>query len=204
MKRSLKQTAQWCLLLAVSLLAACAPVDVTLKPTYQSIGEIKGGGGPLVLASALETASKPDGTQRVQFIYGEIKDTDGRIKGNVVSPVAPASLVRDALQQELLKAGYTVQFAAALPKQVEHGLLLTTASVTLDEVASLVKIEAECKVQVTLELWKQGLLVRKLTYGKNVSDFAVRDREKLHQQLLQKALGAVMKDAIADLITYLK
>jgi hypothetical protein len=37
-----------------------------------------------------------------------------------------------------------------------------------------------------------------------MSDFAVRDREKLHQQLLQKALATVMQTAVADLATYFK
>lgn len=201
MKKRINNLMLACLLLATGMLSACAPTDLVLKPSYQPTSESKGAGGTLLVASALDGAS---GAGRVQFIYGEVKDTDGKIKGNVVSPVAPATLVRDALHQELLRVGYTVQLVSGLPKDVQQGLLLTGATVSLDEVTSLVKIETECKVQVVLELWKNGALVRKLTYGKNVSDFAVRDREKLHQRLLQKALGAVMKDATADLVTYLK
>lgn len=201
MKKRFNSMILTCLVLVTGVLSACAPTDLVLKPSYQPASEIKGAGGTVLLVSNLDGMT---GLGRVQFIYGEVKDTDGRVKGNVVSSVAPATLVRDALQQELLRAGYTAQIVAGLPKDVQQGVVLTGAMVSLDEVTSLVKIEAECKVQVVLELWKNGALVRKLTYGKNVSDFAVRDREKLHQQLLQKALGAVMKDATADLVTYLK
>lgn len=203
MKLIMKFTVVGCLMATQWLLTACAPTDLVLKPAYEPVGVSKGGGS-LVLVSSLDGATKTDGAVRVQFVYGEIKDTDGKIKGNVVSQMAPATLVRDALQQELLKAGYLVQLAAGIPKEADSGVVLTAATISLDEVTSLVKIEAECKVNMTLELWKKGALVRKLTYGKNVSDFAVRDREKLHQQLLQKTLGAVMKDATADLANYVK
>lgn len=193
------------LLLSVSvMLAACAPSDLVIKPSYQPAGESRGAGGPFVLASTLESPNGHGGAERVQFVYGEVKDSDGKVMGSVVSQTSPTSLVRDALEMELLKAGYTVQVAQALPAGVEQGAVLTAATVTLDEVSSLVKIEADCKVNLSLELWKKGALVRRLTYGKNVSDFAVKDREQLHRRLLQKALSAVMKDATADLVKYLK
>lgn len=203
MKRSLKGCAIACLVALSGLLVACAPTDLVLKPSYQPTGEVKGSGA-LVVASNVDGLARPDSAVRIQFVFGEIRNTDGKVKGNVVSKVSPAALVRDALQQELLKSGYAVQAVSELPKDVEHGVVLTAASVSLDEVTSLVKFEAECKVNVTLELWKKGALVRKLTYGKNVADFAVRDREKLHQQLLQRTLGAVMRDAVTDLATYVK
>lgn len=191
-----------CLTLLIGALTGCAPTDLVIKPTYQTTGESKGPGGQLTLVSALDGAKV--GTERIQFIYGEIKDSDGKIKGNVTSAVSPASLVRDALQEELLKAGYTVPVAQLQAKDAEQAVVLTTATIALDETVSLVKSEAECKVSVAIELWKKGTMVRRLIYGKSVSDFALKDRDRLHQQLLQKALGAVMKDAVADVVTYLK
>lgn len=190
------------LLVLLITLSACAPADLVIKPTYQTTGEAKGAGGQLFIVSALD--SQKSAVERVQFIYGEVKSSDGKIKGNVISQVPPATLVRDALQQEMLKAGYNVQVSTAFPKEFDQGLLLTAATVSLDEVSSIVKNEAECKVSLSLEVWKKGTLVRRLSYGKSVSDYALKDRDKLHQALLQKALGAVMKDALADVLTYLK
>lgn len=191
-------------LLSCFLLAACAPTDLVFRPDYRPVVAGGRGSGPLVVVSPVATAAKPEGAVRVPFVYGEVKDTGGKIKGNVVSQVAPLALVQSALQQELTAAGYSVQLNSAVPKGADRVLVLTAASVTLDEVTSLVKISAECKVQLTLELWQKGSLVSRLTYGKNIADFAVRDREKLHQQLLQKTLGAVMTAVVADLEVYFK
>lgn len=203
MKQSVKSCVVACLTLLSGLLAACAPADLVLKPGYQPAGDVKGSGS-LVVASTLDGSVKPESAARVMYLFGEVKDTDGKVKGSVVSKIAPYALVRDALQQELRASGYAVQAVSELPKEAEQAVVLTAASVSLDEVTSLVKFEAECKIDVTLEVWKKGALVRKLTYGKNISDFAVRNREKLHQELLQRTLGAVMRNAVTDLATYLK
>lgn len=195
-------TLVWLVLMA-GMLAACAPADLVLVPNYTAQGG-HAASGQLVLGSALEGAGITGGVQRVQFVYGEVRNTDGKIKGNVVGPVAPARLVREALQQELVKSGYGVRFDSDAAKQAERGVVLTAASLTLDEVTSLVRIEAACKLQLSVELWQQGTLIRRLTYSKTMTDFAVRDREKLHQQVLQKTLATVMQAAAADLTTYFK
>jgi len=192
-----------CLVVMAGMLAACAPADLVLVPSYAAVGEHRGG-GQLVLGVATVGPGAPGGVEREQFVYGEVRTTDGKIKGNVLGPVAPAMLVRDALQQELAKSGYDVRFDSALARQAERGVVLTVSSLSLDEVASLVKIEAECKVQLVLELWQQGTLLSRLTYSKTLSDFAVRDREQLHQKVLQKTLATVMQAATADLTTYFK
>ena len=192
-----------CLVVMTGVLAACAPADLVLVPRYTAVGEHRGG-GQLVLGVATDGPGATGGVEREQFVYGEVRTTDGKIKGNLLGPVAPAMLVRDALQQELTKSGYDLQFDSALARQAERGVVLTVVSLSLDEVASLVKIEAECKVQLVLELWQQGALLSRLTYSKTLSEFAVRDREQLHRKVLQKTLGAVMQAATADLTTYFK
>ena len=198
----IKQVLAVCGLGGMLLLSACAPTDLVIKPGYRAVGESRGNGGAVLLVSPQEGTQT--GAERVQYVYGEIKDSNGRVKGNITGSVSSAALVRDALQQELYKAGYSVQVGQALSKEAAQGVVLSNVKVTLDELTTLVKSEAECSVALSLEIWKQGALVRKLTYGKTVSDFALKDRELLHQQLLQKALSAVMKDAAADIVTYLK
>jgi hypothetical protein len=193
-----------CLVVIAGTLAACAPADLVLVPKYRTVGEHKGA-GQLVLGVATGGPGVTGGVEREQFVYGEVRTTDGKIKGNVLGPVAPAVLVRDALQQELITSGYSVQFdTAAAARQAERGVVLTMSSLSLDEVASLVKIEAECRVHLVLELWQQGKLLSRLTYSKTLSDFAVRDREQLHQKVLQKTLATVMQSATADLTAYFK
>lgn len=192
-----------CLVVIAGALAACVSADLMLVPKYRAVGEQQGT-GLVVLGVATDGPGAAGRVEREQYVYGEVRTTDGKIKGNVLGPVAPAVLVRDALQQELVKSGYDVRFDASAARQAERGIVLTVSSLSLDEVASLVKIEAECKVQLVLELWQQGRLLSRLTYSKTLSDFAVRDREQLHQKLLQKTLATVMQAATADLATYFK
>lgn len=185
------------------LLAGCATSDLQLKPSYQPVNEAKGPGGLLVLASSLE-GTVPGVGERIQWILGEVKDTDGKIKGNVTSSIAPTALLRDALQQELLRAGYTVQVGKAVPKDAEYGLVLVASTLQLDETRSLVKVEAECRVSFSVEIWVKGAKTNTLSFESRFSDFAVRDREKLHQDVLQKAFATAFKRALPAIVEQLK
>jgi len=189
--------------LLLVLLAGCATSDLQLKPSYQPVNEAKGPGGSLVLASSLE-GTVPGVGERIQWILGEVKDTDGKVKGNVTSPTAPTALLRDALQQELLRAGYTVQVGKAVPKDAEYGLVLAASTLQLDETRSLVKVEADCRVSFSVEIWVKGAKTNTLSFESRFSDFAVRDREKLHQDVLQKAFASAFKRALPAIVEQLK
>ena len=191
------------MLLLVALLAGCATSDLQLKPSYQPVGATKGPGGSLVLASSLE-GTVPGVGERIQWILGEVKDTDGKVKGNVTSPTAPTALLRDALQQELLRAGYTVQVAKTVPKEAEFGLVLAASTLQLDETRSLIKVEADCRVSFSVEIWVKGAKTNTLSFESRFSDFAVKDREKLHQDVLQKAFASAFKRALPAIVEQLK
>jgi hypothetical protein len=190
-------------LILSALISGCATADLQLKPSYQPSGEVKGAGGELILASLLE-GTVPGVGERIQWILGEIKDTDGKVKGSVTSSAAPTVLVRNALQQELLRAGYTVRVDQALPKGSERGLVLNAAVLKLDETRSLIKFEADCRVSFSVEIWIKGVKTNTLSFESRFTDFAVKDREKLHQDVLQKAFAAAFKQAIPSIIEQLK
>jgi hypothetical protein len=191
------------LILMVGLLGGCATADLQLKSSYQAVGDSKGPGGHLVLASSLE-GTVPGVGERVQWILGDVKDTDGKVKGTITSPAAPAALVRNALQQELLRSGYAVQIDKSLNKGIDRGLVLSASTLHLDEISSLVKVEADCRVSFSVELWVKGVKTNTLSFESRFSDFAVKDREKLHQDVLQKAFASAFKRAIPAIITQLK
>lgn len=187
----------------VALLSGCATSDLNFKPSYQPVGDSKGPGGQLILASTLKgTVAGAD--ERIQWILGEVKDTDGKVQGNVTSPTAPTALVRDALQQELLRAGYGVRIDKSLKNGVDHGLVLSASTLHLDETRSLVKYEAECRISFSVEIWLKGVKVNTLSFESRFSDFAVKDREKLHQDVLQKAFASAFKRAIPAIVEQLK
>jgi hypothetical protein len=189
--------------LMIGLLGGCATADLQLKPSYQPVGDSKGPGGTVVLASALEGTVVGVG-ERIQWVLGEVKDTSGKVTGNVTSPSAPSALVRDALQQELLRAGYAVRIDKTLHKGIEHGLVLSASTMHIDEVRSLVKYEADCRVSFSVEIWLKGAKTNTLSFESRFSDFAVKDREQLHQDVIQKAFASAFKRAIPAIVEQLK
>lgn len=106
--------------------------------------------------------------------------------------------------KELLQAGYTVQVGKVVPQDAEYGLVLAASSLQLDETRSLVKAEADCRVSFSVEIWVKGAKTNTLSFESRFSDFAVRDREKLHQDVLQKAFASAFKRALPAIVEQLK
>lgn len=198
-----RQVLQSVFLLLIVVLTGCATADLQLKPSYQPVGDIKAPGGKVVLASSL-AGTVPGVGERIQWILGEVKDTDGKVNGSVTSATAPTALVRDALQQELLRAGYAVEIDKTLPKGVERGLILSASTLHLDETRSLVKVEADCRVSFSVEIWLKGVKTNTLSFESRFSDYAVKDREQLHKDVLQKAFASAFKRAVPAIVDQLK
>lgn len=198
---ALKRVCQGMLLGICWLLSACAATELHLKPTYLPVGESKGNSGVVLLASGLDGVRAEE--SRIQWVFGEIKDSDGKVKGNVTSSSSPAAVLRDALQLELLRAGYQVQLVTVLPAGTERGLVLSAASLQLDETVTLVKSEAVCRVGLSVEVWKKGAKTNTLSFESRFSDFALRDREKLHTTVMQKALGSAFSKAVPAIVEQL-
>lgn len=191
------------LIVIVFMLGGCVAGDLHIKPDYRSFGDQKAITSKITLASPVESGSQPSSGQ-IQWVIGEMKNSDGMVRGNIVIPVSPAMIVREALQQELQKGGYQVQSViGGLPAGADSGLVLSAVSLHLDETGNLVKTESECRVSFSIEVWKKGAKVNTLSYEARYSDFAIRDRDKLHQAVLQKGLESILKRAVPELIKVL-
>jgi len=55
-----------------------------------------------------------------------------------------------------------------------------------------------------VEIWVKGVKTNTLSFESRFSDFAVKDREQLHQDVLQKAFASAFKRAIPAIIAQLK
>jgi hypothetical protein len=174
----------------------CATANLKVTVLYQPVVHDGTGAGELYLAGAGGSAS-PAG---VQWILGTVKDSDGEPRGDIVSPIDPADLVMDAFRQELAAAGYAVSTVSSLPSGGAKGLVITGTDIRLDEVSSLVKAEGTSRVKVSLEVWNQGQVVKRLSYEERLSDFAVKDRDQLLPTILQKALQEIMKQAVPEVV----
>ena len=183
-------------LLFAALVAGCATTNRKVTVLYEPVVHNGTGAGELYLAGAPGTT----GHTGVEWVIGTVKNSDGEQLGDIVSPIAPTDLAMDAFKQELTSAGYTVSTAGSLPPQVEKGIAITGVDIHVEEVSSLVKVEGTSRVKITVELWKDGAIFRKLSYESSFSDFAVKDRDLLDQAILQKALQNAMERAIPEIV----
>ena len=187
------------LILALVWLTGCAVADLHLKPDYKAFGEPKNASGSIILVSPAD-ATMQGGAGQIQWIIGDVKNSDGKVRGNVVTQTATVALVQDALKQELSRAGYNVQIAGLIPQGAEQALVLTAVKLHLDEISNLLKMESDCRVSFSIEIWKKGAKVNTLSYESRYSDFAIKDRDKLHQTVMQKALESALRRAVPELI----
>ncbi len=186
------------LVILVSILSGCA-TDRKITPLYQPSVFATGGSGALYLsASGARPGSGKDGS--VQWIIGKVKNSDGDTVGDVVTPIAPADLVLDAFTQELTKAGYKVMRVSTLPGNVAKGVDISGLNLNLVEVSSIMRSEGTSSVTISLELWKNGKKFKRLDYQTGYSDYAIKDRELLLPETLQKALRNLMEQAVPEII----
>lgn len=186
-------------LLFALLVAGCATTNQKVTVLYQPVVHDGTGAGELYLAGTGRSAGHAD----IQWVVGTVKNSDEEPVGDIVSPIASADLVTDAFKQELAAAGYTTNLVGSLPQGTAKGIVVTGADIHLEEVSSLIKAEGTSRVKVSVEVWRQGRVVKKLAYEERISDFAVKDRDQLLPTILQKALQEIMKQAVPEIIKVL-
>jgi hypothetical protein len=193
------------LLLALAfaaLLQGCATGDKRVDILYRPVAEVKGGSGDLYLVQGV----RPEGGQAagIQWILGSVNKEDGEKLGSIVTDVAPANLVMDALNQELTRAGYRVLTTDSLPPDAKKALSLNSVSLKLNDKHSLVKDEAECAVRMTVQPWRNGSAVSNLTYDAQYSETVASDRDRLPSKTVQKALQLLMNQAVPEIVRTLE
>jgi len=191
------------LLIACALAAAlqgCATTtaDRRVDILYQPAANATGGSGTMNLVQGGRSASQ---AANIQWVLGQLTDSDGKKTGNVVTSIAPASLAMDALNQELKKAGYQVVQPGSMPADAKKGVSLNDVTIKLDETDSVLKNEAKCSVRLSLQPWRDGSAVSTVSYEAEYSESAVTDRDQLLNRVLQKALQLVMTRSVPEVVT---
>ena len=97
---------------------------------------------------------------------------------------------------------FRVAAYAAQPKEVPvYAATFDPADITLDDDNSIIKDEASCRVNISLELWKHGEMVKKVDYRSKFSDATVNVMEMTFLgTILQNALQNAMKQAVPDIV----
>ncbi len=183
----------------VLMLAGCATTGQRINPLYQPMVYASGGSGKVVLV-AREGRAPLSQNVPVRWVLGSVVTEGGTKSGEITSDIAPADLLLDALEQELSAAGYTVSVAGVLPPDVPQGIEITKVTITIKEVSSVLKAEANGVVGLSADIWKKGTLVDRVSFESRNSDFAVKDRDLLLPSILLKGLQNVMKQAVPVII----
>ena len=191
------------LAMCVAALSGCAtpaaPVSIWYSP---SVGNGKDRGDLF-----LKTASDPvvaGGAGNVRWVIGKREDASGTVTGEILSANSANDTVLYALKAELTAAGYRVALGPSLPAGISRGLELDAVQVEVKEKFKFPKIEATGKVGLSLKIWKNGSLVKKLNYRTENSDFAVLHGDRLPRELIEQGLGDVMRQAVPDIIKVLE
>jgi uncharacterized lipoprotein YajG len=182
-------------------LTGCATLDQRVSSAYTPVAAARGG-GPLAL-TATGAPSQTYKERPVLWIIGTVKNSDGEKMGNLTSQRSGEEILRDALEQELTAAGYTVGQDTGRLEAATRAVNVTRVQISLDEKQSLVKAEGSCTVSVSLELWSKGAVAKKLEYESRFSDFAIRNREMLMQTVLRTALQNLMTRALPEIVAVL-
>lgn len=186
-------------LLGSGLLAGCALTGKMVELPYAPVVNAVGGGGELYLAKPAEPASS-EGKGRAFWIVGVMKNNEGERIDDVVTGVPPGELLLHAFAQEFRSAGYVVKTVGAIPTGAAAGINFSRLTIAMEQATSLLKVDARSRVTVAAELWQNGKQVATLDYETAYADSAVTYRDQLLQVTLEKAVQALMKQAVPEII----
>jgi hypothetical protein len=183
--------------------AGCATTSNPVSILYSPFAEVKGGSGNLFLkiASGHTVRNNADSER---WVIGKQKDSEGTVTGEILSTSSEEDMMLDAIKRELTAAGYSVELGSTIPEGVPKGVDLTSMQVEVNETDGIPKIEAEGRVKISMNVWKNGVIVKKLGYESKVSDFAIIDRSLLPREMIERGLHEVMSQAVPDIISTLE
>ena len=190
--------------LSMVIFAGCATTPPPVSILYSPSAVARGGAGVLFLKASNKRPVPTKEDQGIRFVIGKQMDSNGMITGEVLSVNSQEDMMLDALKQELTAAGYSVETGTKMLPGVPKGLDLTAVQVTLSETTSIPKIQAEGTVKVSLDVWKNGVVVKKLSYASKVSDTSVINRDLLPGELIEKGLHSVLSQAVPDIVSALE
>lgn len=187
-------------LMALLFLGGCATYTRQLVLRYDPITTTRFGGGDLYLINAELQPPTPSGA----WAIGNTKDADGAMIDTLWSGVSPAGMVQNAMNIEFSRTGYQVIPAKKAPDLFNKVVEITAATVSVDQVHNISRVNASCTVKISLTVMKNGMPVRKLFYEAKSSDLAIKARDRLAETMLRTTMQDVMKQAIPDIVGILE
>jgi hypothetical protein len=191
------------IIIITAIVAGCATVgDQRVDVLYQRTVYADRGTGDFYLAQ--ESSVPSSGTTPIQWIIGDITNNDGQKLGNIVTDVAPTDLLTEAFIQEFKGSGYNVFRESPIPQGATKGLKLKSVTMKLEEVKSVPKATAKCKVKISIEPWLNGKATSKLEYEAEYEDTAITDRDELLSKAMLQAIQTLMARSVPEIIKTLE
>lgn len=189
-------------LLSVLLLIAisgsgCARYAKNVSVFYEPVTTARGGNGTIQLVSAPDQQTR---AENVKWVIGFVKNDENQKIDEILSPVSATEIVKDAFAQELKKAGYAVTSATSRNAGQAKVIDLASVEVKLDQLSDIADIKATCSLIISLDIYKNGQLIKKLQYQSKSSETAIKDRNLLAGKVLHEAIQSAMQKAVPDLI----
>lgn len=185
------------LLLLTALGSGCARYAKTASIMYEPVTSTRGGSGTIQLVSAPDQQSR---SESVKWVLGIVKDDQNKKIDEILSPISATEIVKDALSQELKRAGYSVVSSTARSADQPKVIDLATVEIKLDQLSDLADVKATCNLVISIDIYKGGQLVKRLQYQSKSSETAIRDRNLLANRVLHDAIQSALLKAIPDII----
>jgi hypothetical protein len=182
----------------LGVLAGCAgkQVSPTISFMMGTSANASGGSGELFISSTAKTAGG--------ISIGKLRDSDGNPVGDIVTTSPLDAMMLHSFRNEMKAAGYGVTSGETPPLSAVKAIELGKFELTLDQVKGLTRDEAKCAMGIAVKVFKNGSLVRTLSYEAANSNVAVRDRDDLAQSVFDTSLSSLLRQAVPEIIAILE
>lgn len=186
-----------CLLFA----SGCARYSRNVNTFYQPSASVSGGSGEVYIVIP---ESKQSRSPDMKWVIGKVKDDDNKVIDELFSPRSPAEIVQEAFSREFRKAGYTVINSTKRPAAEKRVLDLSKSEIDLEQITDIADLKVKCRVQVGVDVFKDGQQTKRFQYETTSSRTDIKDRDMLAGKVLDDALQSVMLKAMPELHGLLK
>lgn len=187
--------------LTLAALNGCATVDQKIGLTYARHDH------SLVRHSGDITVTRVDSGPSAknsigQWVIGSLNNVHGVHQADLLSDRSPGEWITEALLHELRQAGYTVNYANALPAAAARGIVITNINVFMVVNKGTISAETRHELKFNVEVILNGDRVKTFTIASRDDrtvpfDASKEEKEKIMIQSLQDAMQQIIPEIIA-------
>ena len=186
---------------AMLLSSGCARYARDVNELYVPSAHIHGKSGEVYIVIPENQQTR---MPNIKWVLGSVTNSDKVRIDELYSPRSGYELVQRALALELKQAGFNVFEPAANPASAANLLYLSKVEFSLDQVSSFTDIHVSGKLNIEIDLSKNGQFQRQLRYSLSSSRIDVKDRDLLARSLLKEMLQSAMLNAVPDVVSALE